>query len=375
MAASVGSETGYHYIIMEYVEGITLKDYISKKHRLNYKETLSIAIQVSRGIEAAHEKGIIHRDIKPQNIIISMDGKVKVTDFGIARAASENTIHSDVMGSVHYTSPEQARNGYVTEKSDIYSLGIVMYEMTTGHVPFDGESTVQIAIQHLQDEIVAPSAYAPDIPISLEKIILKCTQKSQDRRYDSMENLLIDLRKALISPNEDFVTDIPVTSKTRVISDSELNDIQERAYESDRIEDAIFDDEEDDEGEGRFLNPRMERIVTIAGIIAAIIIVLIVVLLLGNVMGLFHLGSGKNNDSGAAVVSVVSEESKESTTMIDLRGMTVSKAESELNKIGLSLNQSGTQASSEYEEGQIISQDIKEGETVRIGDLEFDYIE
>ncbi|HAD19597.1 MAG TPA: serine/threonine protein kinase, partial [Lachnospiraceae bacterium] len=135
----VGSENGIYYIVMEYVEGITLKEYIQKKGKLSYKETLSIAIQVSRGIQAAHEKGIIHRDIKPQNIIISTDGKVKVTDFGIARAASTNTIHSDVMGSVHYASPEQARNGYVSDKSDIYSLGIVMYEMVTGKVPFDGD--------------------------------------------------------------------------------------------------------------------------------------------------------------------------------------------------------------------------------------------
>ena len=149
----VGSENGIHYIVMEYVEGITLKTYIEKKGQLNYKETLSIAIQVSRGIQAAHAKHIIHRDIKPQNIIISTDGKVKVTDFGIARAVSEHTIHSDVMGSVHYASPEQARNGYVSNRSDIYSLGIVMYEMVTGRVPFDGDSTVAVAIQHLQDEM------------------------------------------------------------------------------------------------------------------------------------------------------------------------------------------------------------------------------
>ena len=161
---------------MEYVEGITLKTYIEKKGQLNYKETLSIAIQVSRGIQAAHAKHIIHRDIKPQNIIISTDGKVKVTDFGIARAVSEHTIHSDVM-DVSCASPEQARNGYVSNRSDIYSLGIVMYEMVTGRVPFDGDSTVAVAIQHLQDEMVPPSTYAPNLPISLEKIIQKCTQK------------------------------------------------------------------------------------------------------------------------------------------------------------------------------------------------------
>ena len=132
----VGSEDGLYFIIMEYIEGITLKSYIERKERLNYKEVLSIAIQVGRGIQAAHEKGIIHRDIKPQNVIISKEGKVKVTDFGIAKAVSSNTINAEVMGSVHYTSPEQARNGMVNCQTDIYSLGIVMYEMITG-IPSD----------------------------------------------------------------------------------------------------------------------------------------------------------------------------------------------------------------------------------------------
>ena len=202
----VGSENGMYFIVMEYVEGITLKTYIEKKGQLNFKEAISIAIQVGRGIEAAHQKGIIHRDIKPQNIIISTEGKVKVTDFGIARAASSNTIHADVMGSVHYSSPEQARNGFVDGKSDIYSLGIVMYEMVTGRVPFDGDNTVAIAIQHLQEEMIAPSAYAPDLPVSLEKIIMKATMKKADRRYATISDLLVDLKKALVSPNEDFVT-------------------------------------------------------------------------------------------------------------------------------------------------------------------------
>ena len=220
----VGEENGIYYIVMELVEGITLKKYIEKKARLSYKEAVSIAIQVSMGIEAAHNNHIIHRDIKPQNIIISKDGKVKVTDFGIARATtSSNTISTSVMGSVHYTSPEQARGGVVDEKSDIYSAGISMYEMVTGHVPFDGESTVTVAIKHLQEEIISPIVEVPDTPKSLEKIILKCTQKNPDRRYENMGELLIDLKKCLISPNEDFVTMVPLGSndKTRVIGQDE----------------------------------------------------------------------------------------------------------------------------------------------------------
>ena len=206
----VGSEEGLHYIVMEYVEGITLKTYIEKKGQLSFKEAVSIAIQVARGIEAAHNKQIIHRDIKPQNIMISTEGKVKVMDFGIARAASSNTVSSDVMGSVHYSSPEQARNGFVDGRSDIYSLGIVMYEMVTGRVPFDGDTTVAVAIQHLQEEMTPPSVYAKNLPISMEKIILKCTQKNADRRYQTIGDLLADLRRSLVHPDEDFVVIAPL---------------------------------------------------------------------------------------------------------------------------------------------------------------------
>ena len=225
----VGSQEGMYYIIMEYVEGITLKTYIEKKGQLIFKEAISIAIQVGRGIEAAHKKNIIHRDIKPQNIMISTEGKVKVMDFGIARAATSNTINSDVMGSVHYSSPEQARNGFVDGRSDIYSLGIVMYEMVTGRVPFDGDTTVAVAIQHLQEEMVAPSAYAPNLPVSLEKIILKCTQKNADRRYQTMGDLLLDLKKSLINPDEDFVTlVIRMSAETRKYNDEDLERIKKK---------------------------------------------------------------------------------------------------------------------------------------------------
>ena len=264
----VGSENSIHYIVMEYVEGITLKTYIEKKGQLSFKEAVSIAIQVGRGIEAAHNKHIIHRDIKPQNIIISTEGKVKVTDFGIARAANSNTINSDVMGSVHYASPEQARNGFVDGKSDIYSLGIVMYEMVTGKVPFDGESTVAVAIQHLQEEMVAPSAYALNLPISIEKIILKCTQKSPDRRYDNISDLLMDLKKALISPGEDFVVMVPLgqQDKTRIVKQDEVETIKQQTrniYYKEELEDEgeveeEDDEEEDDEG---FLNPDRKSVV------------------------------------------------------------------------------------------------------------------
>ena len=224
----VGEDHGVNFIVMELVEGITLKEYIEKKGKLAVREATSIAIQVSQGLEAAHNSGIIHRDVKPQNIIISTDGKVKVTDFGIARAASSNTISSTVMGSVHYSSPEQARGGYSDAKSDIYSLGISLYEMLTGRVPFDGDTTVAIAIKHLQEEMKSPEVYVPDLPRSTVQIINKCTQKSPDRRYANMAELIRDLKESLINPDGEFVKMIsPGGGRTVVISREELGAIKE----------------------------------------------------------------------------------------------------------------------------------------------------
>jgi serine/threonine-protein kinase len=239
----VGEEEGIYYIVMELVEGITLKNYIEKKSRLSVKEAISIAIQVSMGIEAAHNNHIIHRDIKPQNIMISKDGKVKIADFGIAKAATSNTITSNVMGSVHYTSPEQARGGFSDERSDIYSLGCTMFEMLTGHVPFDGETTVAIAIKHVQEEMPSPREYVNEIPVSVEKIVLKCTQKSPARRYQGMSDLIDDLKKSLISPDEDFVDLGPreTGGETKTLSQAEIRAIRE--HTTGRI---YLDEEEED---------------------------------------------------------------------------------------------------------------------------------
>ena len=224
----VGEDHGINFIVMELVEGITLKTYIGKKGRLSVREATSIAMQVATGLEAAHNNGIIHRDVKPQNILISMDGKAKIADFGIARAASSNTINSSVMGSVHYSSPEQSRGGYSDAKSDIYSMGITMYEMVTGRVPFDGDTTVEIALRHLQEEIPSPRKYTPDLPFSTEQIILKCTQKSPDRRYARMSELIRDLKESLVNPNGNFVV-IPMVDRkaqTHRMTESEMRMIK-----------------------------------------------------------------------------------------------------------------------------------------------------
>ena len=373
----VGSENGMHYIVMEYVEGITLKTYIEKKGQLSFKEAVSIAIQVGRGIEAAHHKNIIHRDIKPQNIIISTEGKVKVTDFGIARAATSNTISADVMGSVHYASPEQARNGFVDGKSDIYSLGIVMYEMVTGRVPFDGDTTVAVAIQHLQEEIVAPSAYAPNLPISMEKIILKCTQKNPDRRYESMTALLADLRKALISPDEDFVVIAPVSQeKTRVINEDEINKIKKEttniylgedeigSYPKKRKEEYEEEDDEDyndayDDDEDE-INPKMDKAITIMGIVAGVIIVGLIIFILVSFFGDFKFG--KSNNKGNTEIS--QDADTNGINVPDLKGYTLEEAQSALNALGLGIQNAGTTSSDTYPKGQIESQTPDDGSTV-----------
>ncbi len=387
----VGSENGLHFIVMEHIEGITLKTYIEKKGQLSFKEATSIAIQVARGIEAAHNKEIIHRDIKPQNIIISTEGKVKVTDFGIARASSSNTISADVMGSVHYASPEQTRNGYVDGRSDIYSLGIVMYEMVTGRVPFDGDTTVAVALQHLQEEMVGPSVYAPELPISYEKIVLKCTQKNPDRRYQDIYELLADLRKALVTPDEDFVvlTPLPEATKTRIIGGNELEEIQNGALDVDLDQETRFAneedyeevepddeyDEEDDEEDAGFLNPKVEKALTYVGIAVLALILGLIVYFVVLIANLGNRGNNPNTQPSQSQTQSESETDSETETdsntenmveMIDITGMTVEEAEEALEKLGLEIFV-GASKESTKEDGTILEQNVDKGEMVEKG--------
>ena len=226
----VVDEDVLHYIVMELIEGITLKNYIEKKGHLESKEAIGIAIQVAQGIGAAHEQHIIHRDIKPQNMIISRDGKVKVADFGIARAVSTQTMNATAVGSVHYISPEQAKGGYCDERSDIYSFGITMYEMVTGKVPFEGDNTITVALAHLEEPVTPPRMYVPEVSQALEQIILKCTQKRPERRYSNVTDVIADLRKALMEPDCDIYAadeEEDELGRTRSISREELLNLQE----------------------------------------------------------------------------------------------------------------------------------------------------
>ena len=369
----VGEDRGLYYMVMELVEGITLKEYIEKKGRLSHKEVISIAIQMCSGIGAAHAAGIIHRDIKPQNIIISKDGKVKVTDFGIAKAVTSNTISTNAMGSVHYTSPEQARGGFSDQKSDIYSIGITLYEMVTGQVPFDGDSTVSVAIKHLQEEITAPSELVSDIPYSLEQIILKCTQKNAERRYPNTDELIQDLKRSLVDPDGDFVVIPPLgNADTLIITDEELDEIQnsydEDEYDEDEYDEDEYDEDEYDEGEydedeydvddgkrgkgSDEVNPKMKKLTRILTVVVAIIIAFIVIFAIGRAAGIFRIGPESPN------------ETKDMVEVPNVVGMTEDDAKETLNDEGLGFKVVSREESKEYEKGRVSEQKTEAGEEV-----------
>ncbi len=369
----VGEDRGLYYMVMELVEGITLKEYIEKKGRLSHKEVISIAIQMCSGIGAAHAAGIIHRDIKPQNIIISKDGKVKVTDFGIAKAVTSNTISTNAMGSVHYTSPEQARGGFSDQKSDIYSIGITLYEMVTGQVPFDGDSTVSVAIKHLQEEITAPSELVSDIPYSLEQIILKCTQKNAERRYPNTDELIQDLKRSLVDPDGDFVVIPPLgNADTLIITDEELDEIQnsydedeydedeydEDEYDEDEYDEDEYDEDEYDVDDGKRgkgsdeVNPKMKKLTRILTVVVAIIIAFIVIFAIGRAAGIFRIGPESPN------------ETKDMVEVPNVVGMTEDDAKETLNDEGLGFKVVSREESKEYEKGRVSEQKTEAGEEV-----------
>ncbi len=366
----VGEENNIYYIVMELIEGITLKEYINKKGKLSVKEATSIAIQVSMGLEAAHNHGIVHRDVKPYNIIISTDGKVKVTDFGIARVASSNTISSNVMGSVHYSSPEQVRGGYSDEKSDIYSLGITIYEMVTGRVPFDGDTTVAIAIKHLQDEMTPPSHYTPDLPYSLEQIINKCTQKSVDRRYAKMEDVIADLKHSLIEPQGDFVKleEEEVKSRTRVLTEEDLNEIRDSKTSSEKKNSAEkkdppekqkknrkTDSDQGSDGGGRSSGKDSKkkkkkrrgtsRIFSILGLILGAAAVIALIIFIARAAGLIHFGDDDPRTDRTSVQTPAIDESL--VTVPDLIGKTEEEATQIAKDLHLGIQMMGEEASTQ----------------------------
>ena len=411
----VGEDDGVYFIVMELVQGITLKNYIDMKGKLDIREALNISVQIASGLSAAHENRIIHRDIKSQNIIMSRDGKVKVTDFGIAKVADSTTVTTTAAGTVHYISPEQARGGYSDERSDIYSLGITMYEMVTGRVPFEGETNVAVALMHIQSEITPPRQLEPSIPVSFEKIILKCTQKKPERRYASARELIADLRKVLTHPDGEYVV-IPGAipqGRTIVMNDDDIDSLKaaslrknfgtkpEETYveepEEEEEEKPVqkpvqkkrpvkkkdieednddFDkDEEDDDDEE--VNPALSKVMMALGIGGFIILAVIIFFIIGHAAGFFG-GSGslfghKNKDTSTESISTesVSDTSSDTSTagervtVPDLSKKTEDEAKAALKELRLGVNvQTGT--SDDVPEGQVYDQSPAAGTKVDV---------
>ncbi|MCI9163060.1 MAG: Stk1 family PASTA domain-containing Ser/Thr kinase [Lachnospiraceae bacterium] len=387
-----------HYIVMELIEGVTLKGYIARKGKLEAKESIGIGIQVAQGIAAAHEQGIIHRDIKPQNVIISMDGKVKVTDFGIARGVSTQTLTSAAMGSVHYISPEQARGGYSDNRSDIYSLGITLYEMLTGRVPYEGDNTVAIALAHLEEAMVPPSVYNPEIPASLERIILKCTAKKPENRYGSANELIADLRKALVQPEGDFVQDpegqMALNGHTVKISGKDLARIKEQytpvreepvreyvrkptgetaatRYPQNNRRPAKEPDRRQVREQPDEINSHIEKILAAAGVVVAIIIVAVLIVVFSKLGGIFQSGSGLfGRESTAPSADAIVQTGEDGAIlkdtevyMPDVLELPEDLAEAKLKENFLGMKPT-YQASDVVEKGYVISQDPEYGTVV-----------
>lgn len=294
----VGEDNGLHYIVMELVEGITLKKFIEKKGRLAIKEAVGIAIQIAQGLEAAHNNHIIHRDIKPQNIMISREGKVKVADFGIAKAVSANTYTQNAIGSVHYLSPEQARGGYCDEKSDIYSLGVTLYEMLSGTLPFAGDNTVSVALLHIQSEPRPVRELVPAVQYSLDRIVQKCMQKRPENRYLSASELIMDLKRSITNPEGDFVklaaNGYVPDNPTKMFTENEVEVIRTTAakspvtrYDSHKKGKKQVLKEEEEELDS--INSNWEKAVIIGSIVVALVLTVGIIYLAARFFGIAEI--------------------------------------------------------------------------------------
>lgn len=345
----VGKEGNIYYIVMELIEGQVLSDIIKNEGPMKYTKAVEIVKQIAMALSFAHKNHIIHRDVKPHNVLITREGTAKITDFGIAKAVNAGTIVGNtgtIMGSVHYFSPEQARGGYVDEKSDIYSLGIVLYELVTGRVPFDAENPVAVALMHMNDEMVPPSQYVPDIPPALEEIIMKATNKYQVNRYKSANEMYdalcnMDVEKTISLSGFSYNTG---SGMDATIVMNAVNGQTDKAY---------ADSKEENSGDMRKKdNGKTKKKVRINKVkVAAIILALICAIPVSQLVL-----SAIENFGAAKEVAVP-----------DLIGMTVEEATAKLDKLNLELKVGDEISSSEYDEGQIVSQDPKAEMMVKEG--------
>ena len=343
----VGREGNIHYIVMELIEGKTLSDYIKAQGAMSYPKVIALSKQIAEALSFAHKNHIIHRDVKPHNVMITPNGTAKITDFGIAKAVNAATIVDNtdgIIGSVHYFSPEQARGGYVDEKSDIYSLGIVMYEMLTGRVPFDGDNPVNIALMHINGEMVPPSRLISGVPPALEHIIMKCTDKYPVNRYASADELIEALN------NLEFVGS--VVGNSVLMGGS--NNGSDAAAARGPIAETDYDDGEDyydeDEGErgkkkkNKKPMDKKKKIAIICSSVAAAIIVLVIAL--GFVFGWF---GGKEIEAPS------------------FEGMTLQEAQEAAKEYDVKIKKGEEVVSDEVEKGVIVSQDPEPGTKIRTG--------
>ena len=306
----VGNEGDIYYIVMELIQGKTLKEIIVEDGKFSWKWSVNIAIQIASALETAHRHNIVHRDIKPHNIIITEDGMAKVTDFGIAKAVSNSTITAfgTTIGSVHYFSPEHAKGGYTDAKSDLYSLGVVMYEMLTGRVPFDADTPVSVALMQVQDDPIEPRKLNPQIPISVNNIILKAMQKNPNDRYASATDMLIDLSTALKRPDDDFVTLPNKQNDLQTQRLSTLYDIDEKAKQNDEEDDIEEPPRKRNKKEGNKVIAFFKRHVILSVILAGI---LIFSLALGGTILFMNL----SKDEEALIPNLVTNENGDRLTL------------------------------------------------------------
>lgn len=340
----VGREGNIHYIVMELIEGKTLSDYIKEQGSMSYPKVIALSKQIAAALSFAHKNHIIHRDVKPHNIMITPNGTAKITDFGIAKAVNAATIVDNtdgIIGSVHYFSPEQARGGYVDEKSDIYSLGIVMYEMLTGQVPFDGDNPVNIALMHINGEMIPPSKLVDGVPPALEHIIMKCTDKYPINRYASADELIEALN------NLEFVGSVVGDSVLMGGATGTMNNaagngpIAETDY--DDGEDYDDEDEDDKNGKKKGMDKKKKRLIIIIAAAAAAIV------------------------AGLAIAFALGAFGGEEIETPDFRNMTLQEAREAAKEYDLNIREGDQVISEDVEKGLIVSQDPEAGSTIKTG--------
>lgn len=337
----VGNEEDIHYIVMEYIDGATLKEYIEEKGALDWKEAVNISIQICLAIKHAHENNIVHRDIKPHNILFTKEGMIKVTDFGIARAVTSSTITmvGGTIGSVHYFSPEQARGGFTDEKSDIYSLGIVLYELLTGTLPFNGDTPVSVAIKHIQEEPEEPINMNSQIPIGVNDIVKKAIQKDQNSRYQKASDLLDDLYKVLDKPSTQFFeeTNIEDSPTVRVPALDENTSFADKSV-SKKI------------GDDMKRKKKKEKNTTIVAVATSILVVALVLFMVGKVI----MSQMEQNNKEFIVGDYVGMNYKDVVRMLENNNIRVNPVEKYNDNVP---------------EGEIFYQDRGEGETLIPGEF------